>query len=213
MIINYIKQEMCSQGVLEELINFSLKRNCGLVSSQSLIQASAVAQQQQQQQQQASQPTAANQTATTAAGAQPASQTPPSVASMLAASQQQLVQQRTYDRDIININYSLIRDNPVGSERFFMEKVDAFLAPIPSSVSSSGGLLADSNGSVASSLYQISSGGNAANSPVKHDMMLLIALAQKPDDSCWEMRLRLVIHSLLRSLSVAVCTNGRPNKQ
>ena len=210
MLINYIKQEMCSQGVLEELINFSLKRNCGLVSSQSLIQASAVAQEQQQQQQ-ASQPTAANQTATTAAGAQPASQTPPSVASMLAASQQQLVQQRTYDRDIININYSLIRDNPVGSERFFMEKVDAFLAPIPSSVSSSGGLLADSNGSVASSLYQISSGGNAANSPVKHEMMLLIALAQKPDDSCCEKR--LVIHILLRSLSVAVCTNGRPNKQ
>lgn len=33
--------------------------------------------------------------------------------------------------------------------------------------------------------------------------MLLSALMQKQDDSCWEQRLRLVIHILLRSLNVA----------
>ena len=50
------------------------------------------------------------------------------------------------------------------------------------------------------------SGGNAVNSPLKYELMLLSALMQKQDDSCWEQRLRLVIHILLRSLNVAEST-------
>lgn len=58
------------------------------------------------------------------------------------------------------------------------------------------------------------SGGSAVNSPLKYEMLLLSALMQKQQDTCWEQRLRLVIHILLRSLHATESShkpNSRPN--
>lgn len=53
---------------------------------------------------------------------------------------QSIMQQKLYDRDIINLIYYLIKDNPEGCERFnrlLIDKVEAFLAPLVSSTTTS----------------------------------------------------------------------------
>lgn len=89
--------------------------------------------------------------------------------------------------------YLLIKDHSEGSERFerlLKEKVDLFLSHVPSNMS----LTANSCLAFASSLYQLSE-------PFKHELTLLAALMHKQDDSCWESRLRLLLHILLKSLN------------
>ena len=65
----------------------------------------------------------------------------------------------------------------------------------------------NNNESVISSLSQLSV-SSVAHSPVKSEMMLLSSLMTKQEDACWEMRLRLVVHILLRSLDVASIANA-----
>lgn len=111
---------------------------------------------------------------------------------------QSALQQKVYDRDIINLIYYLIKDNPEGCERFnrlLVDKVESFLSPLVAAASTPQSI----------DLSPVLCSVTQANmSPVRAEMILLGALMQKQfDDSCWEQRLRVVIHILLRSLSVA----------
>lgn len=112
--------------------------------------------------------------------------------------------QRVHDRDLINLIFLLIKDNLDGSERFhslILSKIETFLTPILNAEANKH-VTDNSCLSVVSSLFQVA-GGSAGNSPLKYEFMLLSSLMQRQDDSCWELRLRLVIHILLRSLNVA----------
>jgi hypothetical protein len=215
LLLNYVKAELCKHGILEELIYFSLRRNSNLLFSSANASSATPAPAAAASSSAAAAAQPAPATATTTA---PAPNTAPSTAptgpnsTNIAPAQptnaqlnqnqtQSHVQQRMYDRDVINLIYLLIKDNPDGSERFqrlIMEKVEAFLTPIMLSAASSE----RSDANVVSSLNQFNI-TSVANSPVKHEMMLLSSLMTKQEDSCWEMRLRLVVHILLRSLNVA----------
>jgi hypothetical protein len=233
---NYVKSELCRNGILEELINFNLKRNL-LFYNTSLLNNSS--------NQTTNAPnstttsntnsTTTNNTTSTTTNATnnsttgaPAGLIPtPSTTGQIGISLEQTTKQTTntlpnlrlYHRDIVNLIYLLIKDNVNGTERFqkiITEKIEAFLTSIPFvSLNNNDELLQNVSTisclSVSSSLYQIS-GGNAFNSPLKHEMMLLTSLMQKPqDDICWEMRIRLVIHLLLRSLNAASLQQNNNN--
>jgi hypothetical protein len=226
-MVNYIKSELCRNGLLEELINFNLKRSLLFYNSSNstAVQSTSSSNANSAPSSTTAAPTAAPTTtststaptatsaSTTASNNSTATQSTNASADSKSSSANASSSQRMYHRDIINLIYLLIKDNVDGTERFqkiITEKIEAFLTPIPSVLGS--GIHEDTYGtsssclSVSSSLYQIS-GANAANSPLKHEMMLLTSLMQKPhDESCWEMRIRLVIHILLRSLSVASVT-------
>ena len=216
LLLNYVKSELCRQGILEELIYFSLKRNNNLLNNVPLLGQTPA-------------PGASNVASTTTATATaPAAgtsastssnqpQTQPTTTSTTSATtnqnslsqQQQLQQRRLFDHDIINLIYLLIKDNPEGSFRFqklIIEKIDMYLAPISSIINSN-----NNNDSIISSLSQLSV-NNVSHSPIKSEMMLLSSLMTKQEDSCWEMRLRLVIHILLRSLNVASVASPLPSQ-
>ena len=100
-------------------------------------------------------------------------------------------QSRFYGRDITNLIYLLMKDNPDGSQRFnnlMLERIESYLAPIPTKV-------------VAKNAGNLISSSSAIN--LKHEMLLLAALVQKNEDLCWEMRLKLVLQMFLRSLGAA----------
>lgn len=218
-MIDHIKSELCRQGILEELINFNLKRhllfgNPGLGLLQTTAATSAAttapavpptAAQVVASGKATTNPTAATTTTTgTITTAQPNGSTTTTIASSTNSIGNPM-NQRMHHRDIINLIFLLIKDNPDGFERFqkiILNKIETFLTPIVNSTDENSGYSENSCLSVVSSLFQVS-GGNAVNSPLKYELMLLTALMQKQDDSCWEQRLRLVIHILLRSLNVA----------
>ena len=194
LMVNYIKSELCHQGILDELINFNLKRHI-LFGVQTPQQAASA--------------TTAPSTAPLPAVANPMQATAAVAPAQALTSSPN---QRMYDRDLINLIFILLKDNPEGSERFqqiITSKVETFLTPIMSDEALSYPEHSCLN--VVSSLFQIS-GGNSTNSPLKYELMLLGSLMQKQDDTCWESRLRLVIHLLLRSLSVAesCMSSGQP---
>jgi len=200
LLLNYVKSELCRQGILEELIYFSLKRNNNLLNGVSILnQAQTVLNVPANTAAPAS-TTGATATSGTNAPQPQSAQAPVATAQTSLSQQQQLQQRRVFDHDIINLIYLLIKDNPEGSFRFqklIMDKIEMFLSPISSIINSN-----NNNDSIVSSLSQLSV-NNVSQSPIKSEMMLLSSLMTKQEDSCWEMRLRLVIHILLRSLNVA----------
>ena len=121
--------------------------------------------------------------------------------------------QRCHDRDLINLIFLLIKDNPSATDRFqtvILNKIEAFLTPILANANDqteTPDYPSNSCLNIVSSLFQVS-GATAINSPLKHELMLLSALMQRQDDSCWEQRLRLVIHILLRSLNTVSGSKG-----
>jgi hypothetical protein len=200
LLLNYVKSELCRQGILEELIYFSLKRNNNLLNGVSILsQAQNVSNIPANTAAPASATGAASTSGTSAPQPQSA-QASVTTAPTSLSQQQQLQQRRVFDHDIINLIYLLIKDNPEGSFRFqklIMDKIEMFLSPITSIIYSN-----NNNDSIVSSLSQLSV-NNVSQSPIKSEIMLLSSLMTKQEDSCWEMRLRLVIHILLRSLNVA----------
>ncbi len=169
LLVTFTKSELCRQGVLEDLINFNLKR------SLLLVQAPTTAAQP------ATPPPAPPASAAPAAAApQPAAAVPSPPISPL---------QRAHDRDLINLIFLLIRDNQAATDRFqtlLLGKLDAFLIPLTDACRSS-----------------LLPACTSQDSPLKYELMLLAALVQRQDDSCWEQRLRLVVHVLLRSLQAS----------
>ncbi len=180
-LTKYVRTELCNQGVLESLIEFSLKRKNCILSKNSLIASAAVS----------SNNAPANVTSTATSTQPSVNSSQPSIA--ISTTNQQFIQQQQqlYDRDVINLIYLLIRDNPIGSEMFhqlFVEKLESFLSHVylSSNVSING----------------------LSTFPLKHEMVLLSSLIVRQEDSCWEMRLRLLIHILLRSLNVATLSKS-----
>lgn len=101
---------------------------------------------------------------------------------------------RNYGRDVVNLIYLLIKDNSNGSDIFnqlLLDKIELFLRPVPQSSSSLMSSFAISNPNC-----------------LRHEMLLLSALIQKQDDSCWESRLRLIIQILLRTLTSLNSSNN-----
>ena len=214
LLLNYVKSELCRQGILEELIYFSLKRNNNLLNNVPLLGQTPAPGASNVASTTTTTTTAAPATGTSASASSNQPQTQPTTTSTTTnqnalSQQQQLQQRRLFDHDIINLIYLLIKDNPEGSFRFqklIMEKIDMYLAPISSVIHSN-----NNNDSIISSLSQLSV-NNVSHSPIKSEMMLLSSLMTKQEDSCWEMRLRLVIHILLRSLNVASVSSPLPSQ-
>lgn len=191
-----IKAELCKQNILEDLIDFSLKQhrvnNLLLLngngtpaasqqqapstnSNPAQVQQSNQAQSQGQSNQSTNQP------------AQPNANNANNAA-LLA----QMAQQRLHDRDIVNLIYMLMVNNPEAGRRFeriLLDKLDLFL----------------------STSYHFYS-----SNPLQNELMLLGSLLMLPDHhpvhdssssstkvACWEQQLRLVIHIMLRSLNAA----------
>lgn len=115
------------------------------------------------------------------------------------------IQQKLLDRDIVNLVYHLIKDNPDGCERFshqLVDKVETFLSPFV--VSALYHTTTESSSSSSTSTASVFDVTQASLSSIRFEMILLGALMQKQfDDSSWEQLLRVVVHVLLRSLSVA----------
>jgi hypothetical protein len=185
-LISYVRSELCKQGVLEELINFNLKRANSILTPASSPSPAT----------QNNVPTATNNSnQATTNNSNSTNNTTSANANTANQSSQSQIQQRLYDRDVINLIYLLIRDNPEGSEIFhklIIDKLENFLGQIESS----------------NQLVSI----NSSNFPLKHEITLLSSLMTKQEDSCWEMRFRLVIHILLRSLNVTNLSSSNSKK-
>lgn len=116
------------------------------------------------------------------------------------------IQQKLLDRDIVNLVYHLIKDNPDGCERFshqLVDKVETFLSPFVVSAlyHTTSESSSSSPSTTTGSVFDVT---QASLSSIRFEMILLGALMQKQfDDSSWEQLLRVVVHVLLRSLSVA----------
>lgn len=183
-LINMVKLELCRNDIIEDIINFNLKRKMTnlqiMFSSNSNITTTNSA-------------TSSNTTAPIVNNATPQTTTsilPPTTSAQTTVANNPTAMNSTgstlatnkkiFDRDLISLVYLLLKDSTEGSERFqkmVLNKVEQFLEQ--SSLGTSSFL-------------------------VKNEMILLSSLIQKLDDSCWEMRFRLVIHILLRSLNASI---------
>ena len=197
-LITHVKSELCRNNILEEIVNFNLRRVhfCPSGSNATTPQAPQV------------QTNPTNPTQTTAATTATTTSTTTNPSTSPQSNPQSSNQHRLFDRDLVNLAYLLIKDNPEGSERFetlLKDKVDIFLSSVPESISTSNLSCLP----YVSSVYQLS-GGSAHDSPLKHELTLLAALMHKQDDICWESRLRLVLHVLLRSLNISKQAPSNP---
>jgi E3 ubiquitin-protein ligase UBR4 len=187
--IAYVKNELCKHNILEELINFNLKRNVwvnqrdiGPIIPQAIPPST---------------------TTTTAPPAIPAT---PSNNNIIQN------QQRLYDHDLVNIIFVLIKENVTGTQRFhslFMQKIDALLNKIPTNITNNDET-AVSCLNMISTLHQLN-GASVISSSLKHEFTLLTALMQRPDvdELCWEMRIRLLLHIILTSLNAVTLNKNK----
>ena len=186
-----VRGELCAQGVLDDLVNFNMKFNriTPVITTTVTTTPTAATVPTSTA---ATNPAVSTNTATTTSTATTAAATATTNNSNL--SQVQLAQ-RIYDRDLVNLIYALVRDNADGSARFerlLLDKLELMLAS--------------------------QNTHSVMNNPLQNELVLLGSLVVRPqqEDTCWEQRLRLVIHILLRSLNAAVpssSTNSKTTKQ
>jgi hypothetical protein len=201
-VISMIKSELCRQGVLEDLVNFSLKHQRILppftvtVTSTTVPAATGstnptgTATAAPAQGSTNAQPASGAATAPTPATNTTTTTTSTSIATG-STNTNSMTHVRLYDRDLVNIIYMLVRDNAEGTQRFerlLLDKLELFL-----------------------SSQEVTSGGGLGLNPLQNELILLGSLIMKPqqEDTCWEQRLRLVIHILLRSLNAAQPTSSK----
>ena len=200
-LAGYVRAEMCRQGVLAELISTSLKRSAHLLSPPSVTSQPPTASTSTSTSTATGTNTAAAGAASAAAQPQQQQQQQQQIALQHQQQQQQL--QRLYERDIINIIFLLIKESADGAEifqRLVIDRVETFLA----SDMVANGVLERSR------LLTHAAGAQAP--PLKYELLLLSVLVAKPDsDTFWEMRLRLLLHILLRSLNAAFVVNNNSN--